>query len=240
MSDESLWAVVPAAGTGSRMDAETPKQYLPLAGSTVLELTLQKLLRLKQLAGVVVAINAADVYWQKTALVNHPKVFICPGGDERSASVLNALKFVSEYRAEQSSPWVLVHDAVRPCVCLEKVEALIELCFSQNTGGILAAPVLDTLKQVNQRSIVTRTLDRSSLWQAHTPQVFPLATLRSALEFCIEKQHAVTDEASAIERAGGRVMILSDRRDNIKVTLPEDILMAEFILKQQRDMTTVP
>ncbi|SMF06136.1 2-C-methyl-D-erythritol 4-phosphate cytidylyltransferase [Alteromonadaceae bacterium Bs31] len=234
-NSEALWAVVPAAGIGSRMGAESPKQYLPLAGSTVLEVTLEKLLQVEQVEGIVVAISANDIYWQKTSLVNHPKVFICLGGKERSGSVLNALKFVKEKSTAGDSTWVMVHDAARPCVALEKINAQLNLSYSENCGSILAAPVADTLKLVNQGNLISATVDRSKLWQAHTPQVFRLAKLRSALEYCAEKGYAVTDEASAVERSGGRVMILADRRDNIKITLPEDLAWAEFILKNQSD-----
>ena len=215
------------------MGAERPKQYLPLGGETVLEITLQKLLALDRLEGIVVALNKADTYWQQTTLVNHPKVYTCFGGEARSDSVLNALKFIQEYAGQASEAWVLVHDAARPCVTLEKITTLIDLALAEKCGAILASPVSDTLKRVNHSNVVAETEDRSRLWQAHTPQLFTLTKLKSALEYCTEKQLPVTDESSAIETVGGRVRILADRRDNIKVTLPEDLGWAEFILKNQ-------
>lgn len=221
---------MPAAGTGLRMGSEIPKQYLPLAGKTVLEITLEKLLEIDQLAGVVVAINDSDIHWQKTSLVNHPKVYSCVGGRERSDSVLNAIEFVSEYVDCESEAWVLVHDAARPCVSLNKVEALIKLAHTEQCGAILAAPVADTLKRVNRDNTISATEDRSKLWCAHTPQLFPLNKLRDALSYCAQQKLSITDEASAIEWVGEKVLILSDRRDNIKVTLPEDLAWAEFIL----------
>lgn len=215
------------------MGAEIPKQYLPLAGRTVLEVTLEKLLDMDQLEGVVVAIGATDIHWQKTSLVNHPKVFICLGGRERSDSVLNALKFVADYATDVRDTWVMVHDAARPCVSVEKIETLMDLCLTENCGAILAAPVADTLKRVTHGNQVIATEDRSKLWQAHTPQMFRLDKLQAALEFCTERRLPVTDEASAVEQVGGRVLIASDRRDNIKVTMPEDLAWAEFILANQ-------
>ncbi|WP_075186801.1 2-C-methyl-D-erythritol 4-phosphate cytidylyltransferase [Teredinibacter haidensis] len=232
-NNNKIWAVVPAAGVGSRMGGETPKQYLPLANKTVLETSLEKLLEIDQLEGIVVALNAGDIYWQKMALVNHPKIFICLGGSERSDSVLNALKFVRETTLDIEHTWVMVHDAARPCVTLGKIQALIDLSFTENSGAILAAPVADTLKKVNHNNIVVGTEDRSKLWLAHTPQLFKLQKLSAALEYCREKALSVTDEASAIERVGGKVLILADRRDNIKVTMPEDLAWAEFILANQ-------
>lgn len=229
-NNNALWAIVPAAGIGERMGAGIPKQYLPLAGKTVLEITLEKLLQLDQLAGLVVAINANDDYWQTTSLANHPKVYRCLGGAERSDSVLNAINCVSEHVQPDSEVWVLVHDAARPCVSLEKIEALIELARTEQCGAILAAPVADTLKRVNRDHTICCTEDRSTLWLAHTPQLFPLKTLRDALTYCAQQNFPVTDEASAIEHRGGEVLILSDRRDNIKVTMPEDLAWAEYIL----------
>ncbi|WP_052692019.1 2-C-methyl-D-erythritol 4-phosphate cytidylyltransferase [Teredinibacter purpureus] len=230
---KKIWAVVPAAGIGQRMEGAVPKQYLPLAGKTVLETTLEKLLELELLAGVVVAINARDTHWQKTSLVNHPKVFICLGGKERSDSVLNALNFVQSLGDGAEEAWVLVHDAARPCVTLDNIRTLIDLAFTEKCGAILASAVSDTLKRVHRNNIIAATEDRSTLWQAHTPQFFPLQKLRSALEYCREKDLPVTDEASAIEQVGGKVLVLADRRDNIKVTMPEDLAWAEFILDNQ-------
>jgi len=229
----TFWAVVVAAGIGRRMEEAKPKQYLPLLGRTVLDVTLEKLLTLKNLAGVVVALHAEDSDWQNSLLFNHPKIVICLGGKERSDSVSNALALVKEYSEEGRNTWVLVHDAARPCVTREKIEALCDLVVSENCGAILAAPVADTLKRVVHGNLIASTEDRTQLWQAHTPQVFLLEKLQSALHYCSMNGLSVTDEASAIEHAGGRVLIMADRRDNIKITMPEDLAWAEFILKNQ-------
>jgi len=233
VSKASIWAVVPAASIGIEAGEKIPKQYYPLAGKSVLDVTLEKLLRLASLEGIVVAISAADIYWQKTSLVNHPRVFICLGAATRAETVANALKFVAEYAQHQADSWVLVHDALRPCVSLAKIEALVDLSLSENCAAILATPVDDCLKRVSHGNLVSRGEDASKLWRANTPQFFRLAKLRAALEYCRERGISVLDEASAVEHVGGRVQVLSDRRDNIRIRSREDLPWAEFLLEAQ-------
>ena len=233
MTQHNIWAVVPAAGIGARMQSEVPKQYLPLAGKTVIEVSVEKLLACEAISGVVVALSAADAWWQKTALANHPRITLCLGGKERSDSVLNALQHIDISASADAVTWVLVHDAARPCVSLQKIQTLIDFATTEQCGAILAAPVADTLKRVNHGNSVQSTQDRSNLWQAHTPQLFPLKKLKTALEFCRAKNLVVTDEASAIEHVGGSVKVISDRRDNIKITLPEDLELANLVVQNQ-------
>ncbi|MFL0802056.1 MAG: 2-C-methyl-D-erythritol 4-phosphate cytidylyltransferase [Agarilytica sp.] len=228
-----IWAIVPAAGIGSRMQSEKPKQYLPLLGQTLIEVTLKKILQLEVLEGIVLPLHADDTFWSTTSLYRHPKIHCVDGGTERSDSVLAGLKYCRS-QTNNSDDWVLVHDAARPCVTLEKIEQLISLVSIENNcdGAILAVPCADTIKRVDGHSI-THTEDRSQLWLAHTPQLFPLSTLLSALDQALISGKPITDEASAIESSGGKVQVVQDRRDNIKVTVPEDLLWAETVLKQQ-------
>ncbi|MBX2859550.1 MAG: 2-C-methyl-D-erythritol 4-phosphate cytidylyltransferase [Cellvibrionaceae bacterium] len=236
ISNIEIWAVIPAAGIGSRMQAAIPKQYLPLLGSTVLDISLSKILCALPLAGVVVSLNSHDTWWQYSRFASHPKVFTCAGGKERADSVLNALSSIATLSsaAPSQQAWVLVHDAVRPCVESARIAGLVKACIDLGIGGILATPVADTLKKLNSCKRIVDTLDREHVWQAHTPQFFPYRQLRHALEYCLLKQLPVTDEASAIEQKGAEVRVHADRRDNIKITLPEDLPWAEYILQQQK------
>ncbi|MFL0805595.1 MAG: 2-C-methyl-D-erythritol 4-phosphate cytidylyltransferase [Agarilytica sp.] len=230
---KKIWAIVPAAGIGSRMQSETPKQYLPLLDQTLIEVTLKKLLQLDVIEGIVLPLHAEDIFWPTTSLYNHPQIHCVDGGAERSDSVLAGLKFCQSQPMCENA-WVLVHDAARPCVTIEKIEHLISIASTATDydGAILAVPCADTVKRVEGHSI-SYTEDRSQLWLAHTPQFFPLPTLLSALEQALTEGKPITDEASAIEASGGKVNVVQDRRDNIKVTVPEDLLWAETLLKLQ-------
>lgn len=226
-----MWAVVPAAGIGARVGASFPKQYLTLHGKTILEHTLERLLQLNAIAGIVVAIAAKDDFFSQLAISKNPRIHTVIGGQERSNSVLNALHFLKDKVDQQS--WVLVHDAARPCVSLASIQKLINAISDHAVGGILGIPVSDTLKQVVRSQHILTTQDRSALWQAQTPQIFRLALLHSALIQGLANSYSITDESSAIEMLGLQPLIVEGRADNIKITRPEDVALAEFILQQQ-------
>lgn len=223
------WAVVPAAGVGKRMQADRPKQYLPLAGKTVIEHTLSRLLQSGAFQAVAVAISVEDPYWPELAISKHPAVITAPGGKERADSVLSALYALQDRAAEDD--WVLVHDAARPCLTANDIRLLINTLKEDAVGGILALSSHDTLKQVESGSILA-TVDRKHIWRALTPQMFRYGMLRDALRQA-EGNPAVTDEASALEMLGFRPKIVEGRPDNIKITRPEDLALAEFYLGQQ-------
>jgi 2-C-methyl-D-erythritol 4-phosphate cytidylyltransferase len=230
------WVVVPAAGSGSRMQAALPKQYLHLNGETVLTRTLQKLLMLKPLSGIVVSVSADDTQFVQLPLATHPLISSVIGGRERAHSVLNGLVHLLAVGAHKDD-WVLVHDAARPCVTLASIHRLVNYCQGLSdtqmmAGAILAAPVADTLKMANANLAITHTVPRESLWQAHTPQCFRLGHLHDALAQTLAAHVAITDEASAVEYCGGHVQLIADTRDNIKITSPEDLALAEFILSK--------
>ena len=224
-----FWAVVPAAGVGKRMNADRPKQYLQLNGKTVLEQTLLRLLQAEVFSAVSVAISVEDPYWPELPLASHAKVVTAAGGKERADSVLSALKAIRDVAAD--SDWVLVHDAARPCLTTDDIHLIINSLVDDEVGGILALASHDTLKNVQGRSILG-TLDRSHIWRALTPQMFRYGRLKSALE-AAEGNLAVTDEASAVEMQGGQPKIVEGRPDNIKITRPEDLALAQFYLEQQ-------
>lgn len=228
-SPVAYWAILPAAGVGARMEADCPKQYLPLAGRTVIEHSLDALLNHPAICGAVVAISDTDDYWADLAYQHDKPVHKAEGGAERCHSVLNALHRLAGIA--ELDDWVLVHDAARPCVRQDDISQLIERCQSHPVGGILAVPVKDTIKQSNQNSLVSKTVDRESLWHAQTPQMFRLGMLRDALEQALADGVSITDEASALEHAGQQPLLVEGHADNIKITRPEDLSLAEFYLQ---------
>lgn len=234
-STPNYWVIVPAAGVGSRMGADLPKQYLSLLDKTILEHTLERLLQLPDIAGILLALSPDDTWWQELPLSRDPRIVRVDGGLERSYSVLNALKSLSLQAIE--SDWVLVHDAARPCVTLGAIAYLREQLEYHQVGGILAVPVSDTIKQLNRLGEIVQTLDRSSLWQAQTPQMFRYGLLLSCLERTLNENLQITDEASALESCGYTVRVVEGRVDNIKITRVEDLPLAQTILQQQGKST---
>ena len=220
-----LTAIVPAAGIGSRMGADCPKQYLTLAGKTILEHTLGCLLSHPAIARVIVALAPHDEWFEQLAVAADPRVLRVEGGSERAYSVLNALH-VAEGK------WVLVHDAARPCLTQGDLDALIA-CAMACDGAILGSRVRDTMKRTDGAGNIVATVEREQLWHALTPQMFPTGTLKRALEEGLALGALITDEASAMERAGFTVKMVEGRADNIKVTRPEDLSLAELFLQQQ-------
>ena len=235
MSSHSQYSVVvPAAGIGKRMQADCPKQYLHIAGKTIIEHTLTNLLAHNQVKRVIVVLNPNDKLFAQLPIANHPKIEVVVGGQERCDSVLAGLNYLPE-----DEGWVLVHDAARPCLAKSDLTALLQLANQGNTGGILATPVRDTMKRavtikMRQQNFVKHTESRENLWHALTPQFFNCATLRRALNEAIKQNAKITDEASAIEHLGEKVILVEGRASNIKITQPEDLLLAEFYLTQQQ------
>ncbi|WP_029151796.1 2-C-methyl-D-erythritol 4-phosphate cytidylyltransferase [Methylovulum miyakonense] len=227
---QKFWAVVPAAGVGKRMNAGRPKQYLELGGKTVLEHTLSRLLQSEAFAGIAVAVSEDDGYWPDLPVASHPQIIRAKGGIERADSVLSALTALRHLAADDD--WVLVHDAARPCITASDIHLLIGTLRDDDVGGILALASHDTLKNVDKGSILG-TLDRSHIWRALTPQMFRYQALKNALEMH-QGNPAITDEASALELQGQQPKIVEGRPDNIKITRPEDLALANFYMEQQQ------
>ncbi len=225
------WAVVPAAGTGSRMGEKIPKQYLSLRGSTIIEYTLQRLASSNCVAGIVVAVAADDERWSTVKPdIDKPLVTV-NGGVERCHSVLNAVnKLIT---MGQQNEWVLVHDAARPCVRVADIERLVSTLQDSPVGGLLGTPVNDTVKRTDSSGMIVTTVEREGLWRALTPQMFRIRPLHDALVSAISARKLVTDEASAMELAGFEPLLIEGHADNIKITRPSDLVMAEFLLQQQ-------
>lgn len=225
------WAIVPAAGCGARMGSQTPKQYLPIDDKPVLAYTLEKLLAVPAIAGIVVAVGRDDAQWRTLALANHPKIQTVIGGAERADSVLQGLQALSLFAGP--TDWVLVHDAARPCVQVADIERLLQQVRGTD-GGLLAAPVSDTIKKV-EAGRVSATVDRRQLWAAQTPQCYRRQALEAALREASRSGLTVTDETSAMEHAGVDALVVEGRFDNIKITRPEDLWLAQAILRHQAE-----
>ncbi|MDR2637122.1 MAG: 2-C-methyl-D-erythritol 4-phosphate cytidylyltransferase [Zoogloeaceae bacterium] len=235
------YAIVPAAGSGARLGAEMPKQYLSIMGRPLIWYSLAMLCRHPAIARVWVVLAPDDEFWGMPQwrdlwldLGARLEVVFC-GGRTRSASVRNALDAAATAVAPED--WVLVHDAARPCLSRARLDHLLETLRQDPVGGLLAAPLADTLKQDDGSPgraappAVARTLPRDGLWQAQTPQMFRYAMLREALE----KFPEVTDEAGAMEAAGHAPRLVASDIGNLKVTYPDDLALAEWILRGRRE-----
>ncbi|APZ43300.1 2-C-methyl-D-erythritol 4-phosphate cytidylyltransferase [Acidihalobacter ferrooxydans] len=231
MSTPVFWIVIPAAGVGSRMGADKPKQYLELAGRTVIERTLDCFLGHPRIAGIVVAISADDPFWPVLECAADPRIVRAPGGRERVDSVRSALDLLLPSAAP--ADWVLVHDAARPLLAGDDLQRLIDALQDDPVGGILATPARDTMKRVDGSGAIDCTVDRSTLWHALTPQMFRFGLLRECLARAAEAGWTLTDEASAIEAAGMHPRVVEGRADNLKITRPEDMLYAQWLLSQR-------
>lgn len=229
MTADQYFLIVPASGIGSRMNTQVPKQYLKLDnGLTVLDQTLKTLLNIEKITGCVVAINQSDDTFHKSTYAQHPKLLASAiGGKERFHSVLCALEALEPFANDND--WVLVHDAARPCIQEEDVLKLISELKNHNTGGLLAIPAIDTIKQA-KGDLVDKTLDRSKLWQAQTPQMYRFGVLSNALNNAINNNINITDEASSVEYLGLESLLVTGRKSNLKITTPEDLILANFYL----------
>jgi 2-C-methyl-D-erythritol 4-phosphate cytidylyltransferase len=229
----AIWVIVPAAGTGTRMSSSVPKQYLQIDDVSVLKRTLKALTLVPGVQTLMLALDQDDDLAKREGLSNGAQfegceLLTCVGGDSRAQSVLKALHALAPRANEQD--WVLVHDAARPCVRPEEVNALL-LAVQGTNGGLLAAPVRGTLKRSDGSSTVAQTVDRENMWEAATPQAFPFGLLQQALENAFAKGLEVTDDASAMEAEGFSPLLVPCSPDNIKITYPQDLTLAALILQ---------
>ena len=219
---EGISVIVPAAGVGLRMDSEVPKQYLEVAGKLILEHTISAILAL-QPRQLIVVVSAADEFYKTLPSISKCRVSI--GGLLRSDSVLAGLRSLDL----APNDWVMVHDAVRPCFRASDIFMLCHSLQDHEVGGLLGVPVADTIKHVDDGKVV-QTIDRTHLWQAQTPQMFRYSILVNSLE---NANTLVTDEASAVEAAGFRPLMIRGHSDNIKVTTPDDLSLADHYLSRE-------
>lgn len=219
------------------MQTGTPKQYLPLLGRPVVLHTLIRLCGYSRLNGVLVGLAPGDDTWPALVApqLQNRNAFLgtFDGGAVRAKTVLNGLAALASHAREHD--WVMVHDAVRPCVRPSDLEKLVAAAQDCPDGALLAAPVADTVKRADVHGRVSETVSRASLWRALTPQMFRFARLRDALNAVVASGEDVTDESAAMERTGARPAIVEGHPDNIKITHPSDLALAELFLKQQAD-----
>ncbi|KXW55719.1 2-C-methyl-D-erythritol 4-phosphate cytidylyltransferase [Ferrovum sp. PN-J185] len=223
------YVIVPAAGIGARIGAAVPKQFLKIGQHTVLDYTLQALLSCVTIKHVVVILSPShDLYKNQLDTKDERVSFITTGSDTRAKTVLNGLHYYSSFVRDED--WILVHDAARPCLQLADLERLFKELEQDPVGGILALPISDTIKQADGKERIDFTRDRKDLWASQTPQMFRYKLLKEALA-----QHHIdtTDEASSIEKLNLKPKLVQGSSTNIKITYPEDINIATYILKAQ-------
>ncbi len=229
MISQRHFALIPAAGVGARMGADCPKQYLPLAGKLMLMHVLDTFASSPAISHTYVVVSAEDGYINELLsgakhLADHVSV-IYEGGASRQQTVLNGLRAMREHVADDD--WMLVHDAARPGLTGGLIDRLVNALREDAVGGLLALPVVDTLKRSDANGRAETTVARDHLWAAQTPQMFRYALLRSALE----QASTVTDEAGAVEALGLKPKLVEGSPRNFKITLPHDVALAELHLK---------
>lgn len=233
---DNVWAVVPAAGIGQRMQLDMPKQYLSIAGKTVMQHSLDALLSVPVVQHIVVALADNDKQWAELEAAQDSRVTTVVGGATRADSVMAGLSEVVKSAGEAT--WVLVHDAARPLVMPDDITSLInQVAAAQADGGLLASRVQDTLKRCSDEKtrLVDETVDRRKLWQAQTPQLFRAGDLLGAyIEQLVNAESPTdvpaTDEASAMELAGFRPILVEAEHQNFKITRNSDAKLAEVLM----------
>jgi 2-C-methyl-D-erythritol 4-phosphate cytidylyltransferase len=225
-----IFAIVPAAGQGTRMGDALPKQYLPLAGRPMMFHCLEALAAVARIDHVVAVLSPLDRHWGAHDWSAFPDKIeaMFAGGATRGESVANALAHLGDRASAQD--WVLVHDAARPCVSPQLVEQFLDEVADDPVGGLLAMPLADTLKRAAEESLrVSETIPRAGLWRAQTPQMFRYALLRKALARKLD----ATDESQAVEALGQMPRIVQGENANMKVTFADDLPLAEMILARR-------
>ena len=226
----SSYALIPAGGIGSRMGSELPKQYLAVAGIPMLQRVLETFASVPAIRHVFVVVSEHDgmienILKSLNALASRISV-LTVGGPTRRDTVLNGLDAMRRHIEIEADDWVLVHDAARPGLTTSMIDVLIGLMSNHAVGGLLALPVVDTVKQADAEFHSVATLNREGMWLAQTPQMFRYALLQKALS----QDGVFTDEASAVEAMGLRPGLVLGSRRNLKITTPDDLLIAEFYL----------
>ncbi len=223
MSFPSYVALIPAAGVGARMGAAVPKQYAKLAGKPMLQYVMETFAAAPQIDRIYVVVSAEDAYIDDLPLPPRTTILRC-GGATRQASVTQGLMAIAN--DIDTEDWVLVHDAARPGLTVDLITKLIDFVHDDPVGGLLALPVVDTIKRSNGHGRAEQTVSRDLLWAAQTPQMFRHRHLLDALRNSTD----ITDEASAIEAQGLHPKLVEGSARNFKVTLPEDMAVAEMYL----------
>lgn len=231
------WMIVPAAGTGRRFSDLKAKQFFDLCGEMVAQRCLHRLLQVPDITRLIVPCDLQQATWSEIPAASDPRVKLISGGATRAESVANGLRAI--HACADPMDWVLVHDIARPCIALESIAKLRHDVDQHPVGGILVAPIADTLKAVSVEGAILHTADRVDFRLAQTPQMFRYGELTAALAAAAARALAPTDEASALEYAARPVLAVEGRRDNIKITCSEDLIMAAAILTAQENARCV-
>jgi 2-C-methyl-D-erythritol 4-phosphate cytidylyltransferase len=226
-----IHALIPAAGHSVRFGGTTLKQYAHLLGSPVIAHSIDAVSRHPAVGAVTVALAPDDGIFDELVRPHYAAVRTVTGGDSRARSVMNGLAAILDH--DPACEWVLVHDAARPCLRAATLGRLVEAGLRSAQGAILAVPVHDTLKRADDAGRIESTVDRSRYWAAQTPQMFRIRELAVHLAAALAAGESPTDDAAAMERAGAHPLLVMGDRSNIKITGPEDLALAQFILQQQ-------
>jgi len=224
-----IFALVPAAGQGTRLGDALPKQYLALAGRPMMFHSLDALAAVERIDHVIAILSPLDRHWGAHDWSAFPDKIeaLFAGGATRAESVANALSLLEGRAAPED--WILVHDAARPCLAVELVEQFLDEVGDDPVGGLLAMPLADTLKRAEESMRVGETIPRDGLWRAQTPQMFRFEVLRRGLA----KRPDATDESQAVESTGQMPRLVQGENSNLKVTFAEDLPLAEMILARR-------
>jgi|TARA_B100001250_G_scaffold119205_1_gene101137 2-C-methyl-D-erythritol 4-phosphate cytidylyltransferase len=231
-NNNRLWVVIPAAGIGKRMGVDIPKQYITVCDKAIIEHTVEKFTSRNDLQGILVALSNSDQHWSTLELSKNNKITTVTGGEERYKSVYNALCSLKNKAGDDD--WILVHDAVRPCITTFEIDQFIaDLDHLNGIGGILALPCFETMKKANTNHEIEETIDRKFIWHAQTPQMFRYKKLFLAIEKIMNENIFITDEAMAMELAGYKPMLIQGTHSNIKITDQNDLKYLESFLRQE-------
>ena len=234
------FALIPAAGSGTRTESATPKQYLPLADKPMIVHAIDAFAAVAAIERIVVIVARGDTRHRELSLADAVRArveFLEAGGATRDASVANGLDGLAGRLRDDD--WILVHDAARCGITAPMIEQLIDALHDDPVGGLMAVPVIDTIKRVANepgvplRRSVVETVDRAALWQAQTPQMFRYAMLRDALAAAHRAERVVTDESSAIEAAGHKPRLVPGAARNFKVTTADDLHLMDLLLRAE-------
>lgn len=225
------WVVIPAAGIGQRMQSKLPKQYIDLCGKTILEHTIDLYLFYPWVSKILLVLHPDDQYWPSLDCTQSEKIMTAIGGAERMHSVYQGLLALQNLAAPND--WVLVHDAVRPCLPRADLDRLLKSLRGHPVGGLLGCPVRDSLKKVNKEGYVSSSVSREHVWAAQTPQMFRFHLLQEALTRVVCKKQMVTDESGAVELLGESLLMVEGNPRNIKITYPEDLELAKYWLQEK-------
>jgi 2-C-methyl-D-erythritol 4-phosphate cytidylyltransferase len=231
MSGHPVHALIPAAGRSVRFGGTTLKQYAYLMGQPVIAHSIEAVRHHEAVGAVTVALAPDDGIYDDLVRPNFPGVRTVTGGDSRAETVMNGL--ASILQQDPGCEWVLVHDAARPCLPVAALRSLLAAGLASPHGAILAMPVTDTLKLADEAGCIETTVERARFWAAQTPQLFRIRELAVNLRGALAAGESPTDEAAAMERAGLHPLLVTGPRSNIKITGPEDLALAEFILQRQ-------